>query len=104
MQKKISIFGSTGSIGLNALEVVRHLTEKLDVVYLSAHTNAERMIEQCREFHPKTVVMTAENAAEIVHIELVKDGVEVLSGREGLLDLAGRKDVELMLNGLGAYP
>ena len=104
MRKKISIFGSTGSIGLNALKVVRHLTEKLDVVYLSAHTNAERMIEQCREFHPKTVVMTDENAAEIVHIELVKDGIEVLSGREGLLDLAGRKDVELMLNGLVGAP
>ena len=100
MQKTISILGSTGSIGVNALNVVRHLSDKLDVVYLSAHTNAERMIEQCREFHPQTVVMIDENAAEIVHTELTLDGIEVRSGRRGLLDLAGRKDVDVMLNGL----
>lgn len=100
MQKTISILGSTGSIGVNALNVVRHLSDELDVVYLSAHTNAERMVEQCREFHPQTVVMTDENAAEIVHTELIVDGIEVRSGRRGLLDLAGRKDVDVMLNGL----
>ena len=100
MQKTISILGSTGSIGVNALNVVRHLSDELDIVYLSAHTNAERMVEQCREFHPEAVVMNDEEAAEIVYNKVNKDGIDVLSGREGLIELAGRKDVELMLNGL----
>ena len=100
MRKRISILGSTGSIGLNALEVVRHLTDRLDIVYLSANKNTERMVEQCREFHPEAVVMNGEEAAEIVYNKVNKDGIDVLSGREGLIELAGRKDVELMLNGL----
>jgi len=100
MRKRISILGSTGSIGLNALEVVRHLTDRLDIVYLSANKNTERMVEQCREFHPEAVVMNDEEAAEIVYNKVNKDGIDVLSGREGLIELAGRKDVELMLNGL----
>ena len=100
MRKRISILGSTGSIGLNALEVVRNLTDRLDIVYLSANKNTERMVEQCREFHPEAVVMNDEEAAEIVYNKVNKDGIDVLSGREGLIELAGRKDVELMLNGL----
>ena len=100
MRKRISILGSTGSIGLNALEVVRHLTDRLDIVYLSANKNSERMVEQCREFHPEAVAMNNEEAAEIVYNKVNKDGIDVLSGREGLIELAGRKDVELMLNGL----
>ena len=100
MRKRISILGSTGSIGLNALEVVRHLTDRLDIVYLSANKNTERMVEQCREFHPEAVVMNDEEAAEIVYNKVNKDGINVLSGRGGLIELAGRKDVELMLNGL----
>ncbi len=100
MRKRISILGSTGSIGLNALEVVRHLTDRLDIVYLSANKNTERMVEQCREFHPEAVVMNDEEAAGIVYNKVNKDGIDVLSGREGLIELAGRKDVELMLNGL----
>tara|TARA_B100000408_G_scaffold62031_1_gene47401 strand:- start:2089 stop:3234 length:1146 start_codon:yes stop_codon:yes gene_type:complete len=100
MRKRISILGSTGSIGLNALEVVRHLTDRLDIVYLSANKNTERMVEQCREFHPEAVAMNDGEAAEIVYNKVNKDGIDVLSGREGLIELAGRKDVELMLNGL----
>ena len=100
MRKRISILGSTGSIGLNALEVVRHLTDRLDIVYLSANKNTKRMVKQCREFHPEAVVMNDEEAAEIVYNKVNKDGIDVLSGREGLIELAGRKDVELMLNGL----
>ena len=78
MRKRISILGSTGSIGLNALEVVRHLTDRLDIVYLSANKNSERMIEQCREFHPEAVAMNNEEAAEIVYNKVNKDGIDVL--------------------------
>ena len=100
MRKRISILGSTGSIGQNALEVVRHLTDRLNIVYLSANKNSEQIVKQCREFHPDAVAMNDEDAAEIVYKKVNKDGIDVLSGREGLIELAGRSDVELMLNGL----
>ena len=61
MQKTISILGSTGSIGVNALNVVRHLSDELDVVYLSAHTNAERMVEQCRDICKKCADVCAKH-------------------------------------------
>ena len=55
MRKRISILGSTGSIGLNALEVVRHLTDRLDIVYLSANKNIELLVKQVDKFNPKYV-------------------------------------------------
>ena len=51
------------------------------------------MVEQCREFHPEAVAMNDEEAAEIVYSKVNKEGIDVLYGREGLIELACRKDV-----------
>jgi len=48
MSKRISILGSTGSIGVNALKVASHLKDKLDIVYLSANRNAELLVKQAK--------------------------------------------------------
>jgi 1-deoxy-D-xylulose-5-phosphate reductoisomerase len=55
--KRISILGSTGSIGTNALRVVEANPEKFSVQYLTAGKNAKRLIEQARKFHPKAVAI-----------------------------------------------
>ena len=52
MSKRISILGSTGSIGVNALKVGSHLKDELDIIYLSANRNAELLIQQAKEFLP----------------------------------------------------
>ena len=71
MKKRISILGSTGSIGVNALKVVRDISESYEIVNLSGNMNADLMIKQCDEFQPKSIVMINEEAAEKVQKELM---------------------------------
>ena len=100
MKKKISILGSTGSIGVNALNVIKNISQEYEIVYLTGNTNADLMIEQCREFHPKSIVMINEETAEKVGKELINNGVEVLSGRDNLLKISKNNQVDLVLNAL----
>ena len=99
MTKKLSILGSTGSIGENTLLVADNLGEQIDILYLSANRNVERLIEQAQKYYPKTVAIVDEEAGKKVTGAL-NGQIEVLTGREGLLELAGRDDVDIVLNGL----
>ena len=100
MAKNISILGSTGSIGINALNVVDHLSEEFNVMYLTAYKNSEKLIEQALAFNPKAVAIVDENSAKIVEDRLKAEHIDVLIGRDGLLEISGKTDVDLMLNGL----
>jgi len=100
MKKRISILGSTGSIGVNALKVVRDISESYKIVNLSGNMNADLMIKQCDEFQPKSIVMINEEAAEKVQKELMNKDIEVLSGRGNLLRISKEKNVDLVLNAL----
>ena len=64
--KKISILGSTGSIGVNALSVIKNFPEDFRVIHLTGNLNSEKMIEQGKEFLPNTITMIDEQAAEKV--------------------------------------
>lgn len=99
MTKKISILGSTGSIGENTLLVADNLGEQIDVLYLSANRNVDRLIEQAQKYHPKAVAIVDETAGKQA-IAILNGQVEVLIGREGLLELASRDDVDIVMNGL----
>ena len=99
MRKKLSILGSTGSIGENTLLVVNNLGEQFDIIYLTANKNAERLIEQAHKYQPKAVAIVDDTAGRIV-ADALDDQIEVLTGREGLLELAGRDDVDILMNGL----
>ena len=88
MKKKISILGSTGSIGVNALNVIKTISQEYEIVHLTGNANADLMIKQCREFHPKSIVMINEEAAEKIGKELIDNDVEILSGRDNLLKLS----------------
>ena len=104
MSKRISILGSTGSIGVNALKVSSHLKDELDIIYLSANRNAELLIQQAKEFQPKAVCIVDESVFPDVQNALVHLDIEILTGREGLLELAARDDVDILLNGLVGAP
>ena len=86
MTKYLSILGSTGSIGRQTLDVVRQLPVR--IAALTAGTNVERMVEQCREFHPQLAVMATEKAAQEVKAALVGEAITVLSGEAGLIAAA----------------
>lgn len=85
--KKIAILGSTGSIGTQTLEIVRNNPD-LQVVALAAGSNVGRMEEQIREFHPLVVCMWAEKAAADLRARVSDMDVRILSGMEGLLEIA----------------
>ena len=104
MAKRISILGSTGSIGVNALKVSSHLKDKLDIIYLSANRNAKLLIQQAKEFQPKGVCIVDESIFNDVKNALMHLDIEILTGRAGLLELAARDDVEILLNGLVGTP
>ena len=99
--KRIAILGSTGSIGCNALSVVAAHPDRLTVVGLAAGLNAERFVEQARQFRPRVVAMASTDAIEQVHKSL-GDGSAGPStyaavGAEGLEEVATYPDAEVVL-------
>ena len=104
MKKKISILGSTGSVGVNTLKVINNISKEFDIVYLTGNTNSDLMIKQCIEFNPKSVVMINEEASEAVKKGLSGYDINVLSGRESLLSISRDKEIDLVLNALVGYP
>ena len=98
MKKKITILGSTGSIGVNALNIINNLN--IDVIGLSANTNSQLLIEQAKKFQPESVSIVDEDAYLIVKDSLKNTSIDVLSGKNGLLEISSRDDVDLVLNAL----
>ncbi|HTT70748.1 MAG TPA: 1-deoxy-D-xylulose-5-phosphate reductoisomerase [Anaeromyxobacteraceae bacterium] len=95
--KRLAILGSTGSIGVQALDVVRRTPGRFEVVALAARKNAERLVEQARAFHPRVVALCDEGAARQAKELLGGVGPEVLSGEEGVTALATLGEVDLVL-------
>lgn len=93
--KRLSILGSTGSIGTQALDVCRNLG--FEVVALAAGNNAELLEKQAREFKPKIVALYDEKAAKGLSIALSDTDITVLGGEEGVLK-AAVVDCDIVLN------
>ena len=98
--KKISILGSTGSIGVNALNVVDNQRDDLKVIALSAYKNSKLLVEQVKKYEPEFVSIVDAEAAHRLEQELGTFDVKILKGREGLLELSSYGNVDLMLNAL----
>ncbi|SDW52411.1 1-deoxy-D-xylulose 5-phosphate reductoisomerase [Marininema mesophilum] len=97
--KRIVILGSTGSIGINTLEVIRQHPDRFNVVGLAAGSNVEEMIRQAEEFRPRIISMEEESAAETVR-QGVSYPVEVVWGGEGLLVLASLKESDYVVSAI----
>ncbi len=100
MAKKISILGSTGSIGVNTLGVIDTFQDEFDVVYLSTFQNNKLIIEQAKRYQPKALVVVNDSNTEDVKEALEKENIEILIGRDGLLEISKRDDIDLVMNGL----
>lgn len=98
--KRVTILGSTGSIGGHALEVIASLGTEFCVTGLSAHTDAARLVEQARRFNPRMVCIADPDLEPQVTEALSGTGVMVLAGRSGLLELSASTDADVLLNGL----
>ena len=96
--KNIVIIGSAGSIGTQALDIVRTYREDLAVCGLAAGRNTQLMEQQIREFRPAVACMWDEAAAADLRVRVADTGVRVVSGMEGLLELAQMEASEIFLN------
>ncbi len=94
--KKLGILGSTGSIGTQALEVVR-ANQELKVTALAAGSSVEKMEQQIREFQPKLAVMWDEKAASDLRARVADMDVKVSYGMDGLMEIAAFSEVEVLL-------
>ncbi len=95
--KRLAILGSTGSIGVQALDVVARAPGRFEVTALAAGKNAERAAEQVRRFRPRVVAMSDRSAARKLRELLGRDAPEILEGDEGVAAAAALPDVDLVL-------
>jgi 1-deoxy-D-xylulose-5-phosphate reductoisomerase len=94
--KKVAILGSTGSIGVQALDVAGRFPDRFEVVALAAGRNAPRVLEQIRRFRPRVVSMADEASAREVRAG-APAGTEVLAGDAGAVAVAAHPDVDFVL-------
>ena len=93
--KNITILGSTGSIGTNALEVIRQKRDEFNVVAISGHTNYKLVIEQIKEFNPKYVSIGTQEGFEEIKKQF--SNIELFFGREGLKKLGQLDETDIIL-------
>ena len=95
-KKSLVILGSTGSIGKQALEIVSKFPQRFQVLALGAGENLELLKAQVERFAPKIISVKDPEKAEQIKKQIPPQ-VKVLSGEEGLLELAGLKEADLVL-------
>ena len=97
--KKIAILGSTGSIGTQTLEVVRE-NKDIEVLALAAGNNITLLEQQIREFQPRLVGVWAEEKAEELKSRIRDTGTKVVSGMDGLLEIAQIEGSEILVTAI----
>lgn len=95
MVRRISVLGSTGSIGVQTLDVARNLHIGVDA--LSANRNIDLLEKQAREFRPKIVAVKDEGLADILRSRLLGLDIEVVGGTEGLKKAASLESVDTVV-------
>lgn len=103
MKKGIAILGSTGSIGVQALEVIDVNRELFEVEVLTANTNAELLIKQSRKYNPNIVVVVNELAFNIVRKELEDLPIKVYFGENSVVDVVEMPSIDVVLVAIVGY-
>ena len=96
MVKCVSILGSTGSIGRQSLDVISRL-EGIRVAALTAGSGVSKMVEQCRQFHPRLAVMATRESAQELARALNDPSVSVAWGEEGLIQAATLEETDCVI-------
>ena len=100
--KKITILGSTGSVGTQALDVVRNLPNELSVEVLAANSNVELLAKQIKEFRPKLAVLADETAYKKLSKKKFR-GTELAGGRQAFIDAATFGNSEIVLTAMSGF-
>lgn len=103
LKKNIAILGSTGSIGVQALQVIKRHPENFQVEVLTANGNADVLIKQALEFNPSVVVIADEKKYKEVAEVLQPHGIEVCSGTDAIAQVVTRNEIDIVLTALVGY-
>jgi len=101
--RRIAIFGSTGSVGRQALEVIAANPDRFSVEILTAHSNHELLTEQALKFNPNMVVIADEKKYQNVKEALSSTSIKVFAGEKSLEEVAGIDCYDLMLAAIVGY-
>lgn len=102
-KRRIAILGSTGSIGTQALDVVRQHPDKFEVELLTANNSSELLIRQALEFDANNVVICNESKYTEVAEALQPKGVKVFAGMDSVCDLMSSNNIDMVLTALVGF-
>lgn len=100
--KKVLILGSTGSIGINTLNVLRNFPEKFKVAALTVNTRIDLLEPQIEEFHPEVVVVKDEKLASELK-NRIGNKCKVLAGNNGLIEIAAVLDYDIFVGAMVGF-
>ena len=96
-KRRVAILGSTGSIGRQALDVIRQHRDLFEVELLTANNSSELLIAQAREFDVNSAVICNEEKYDEVASALQKDGIKVFAGMDSVCSLVGGSNIDIVL-------
>ena len=102
-KRKIAILGSTGSIGKQALDVVKQHSDLFEVELLTANNSSELLIRQAFEFKPNNVVICNPDKYDEVADALQPHDIKVFAGMDSVCDLVGAEDIDIVLTALVGF-
>lgn len=100
--KSLAIFGSTGSIGQNSIEVVRKFPDRFKINILTANSSCDELIKQALEFSPQVVVIRDNEKLPLLK-ENLNSKIEILSGDDGLLKAAAEYDYDIFIGAMVGF-
>ena len=103
MKKRIAILGSTGSIGTQALEVIKQNPEKFEIEVLTANNNVDILIGQAKQFQPNAVVIANAEKYAYVSEALKNESIKVYAGTDALNQVVQMETIDLVLTAMVGY-
>lgn len=103
MKRKLAILGSTGSIGTQALDVVREHPDKFEVYAITANNSLDLLIEQAREFQPEVVVIANERKYQALKDALSDLPVKVWAGLDSITQVVQSEPIDMVLTAMVGY-
>ena len=98
IKRRVSVLGSTGSIGINTLDVIAQHPSRFEVYALAANSSVDTMLVQCLAFAPRYAVMMDEAAATLLRQQLPAEcATEVKHGESGLADVVTAPEVDVVM-------
>ncbi|WP_192820082.1 1-deoxy-D-xylulose-5-phosphate reductoisomerase [Rufibacter sp. LB8] len=103
MKKRVAILGATGSIGTQALDVIKAQPDAFEVEVLTAHSNADLLIQQAIEFQPNAVVITKDELYETVREALASHPIKVYAGMNAVNSVVEMDSIDIVLTAMVGY-